>query len=234
MHPFIKEMHTRLCLSIHKFCIFFDFKDLSIYDREENTPVPRTNKVLLHFPSSALKQDFVHSFHLQLPETAHWKISILAALINPFSRICSNSSSSVSSHREHSTVKEPSQNLQAMPSARYKNQTCQFWGQQLSTPQQNHEHRSIFTCSCVNCRMIAVFFQSRVKCMKTSWKMFQMPLSHLWCLCSELHSEGASKYCLNNNTRCQNTPNKNLTTSWTVSTSSASDLALQRQIPGLC
>lgn len=79
MHPFIKEMHTRLCLSIHKFCIFFDFKDLSIYDREENAPVPKTNKLLLHFLSSASKQDFVHSFHLQLPETAHYKISILAA-----------------------------------------------------------------------------------------------------------------------------------------------------------
>lgn len=55
MHPFIKEMHTRVCLSIHKFCIFFDFKDLSIYDREENTPVSRTNKVLLQSLSSAFK-----------------------------------------------------------------------------------------------------------------------------------------------------------------------------------
>lgn len=77
----------------------------------------------------------------------------------------------------------------------------------VSTQPWTHEQRSSFTCSCVNCRMIAFFFQSRVKCMKTSGKMFHMPLSHLWCLCSELHSEGASKKCLNNNTRCQNTPN---------------------------
>lgn len=34
MHPFIKQMHTRICLSIQKFCIFFDFKDLGIYDRK--------------------------------------------------------------------------------------------------------------------------------------------------------------------------------------------------------
>lgn len=82
----------------------------------------------------------------------------------------------------------------------------------LSTQLWTYEQRSNFTCSSVNCRMITIFFQSRVKCMETSRKTFQTPLSHLWCLCSELHSEGASKRCLHNNTRCQKTPNTKI--SW--------------------
>lgn len=79
MHPFIKEMHTRVCLSIHKFCIFFDIKDLSIYDRKKIPQFlgPIKYSCIL-FPQPS-KHECVHSFHLQLPETAHQKISTLVA-----------------------------------------------------------------------------------------------------------------------------------------------------------
>lgn len=182
MHPFTKEMHTRVCLSIHMFCIFFDFKDLSIHDREENTQFLEPIKYSCIFFPWPSKQEFVHSFHLQLPEPTHQKISILAAhkksiqqnmlkfklcLLSQGTTHCEGVFSELPGNAL-SQVQEP--DLSAVRKAAAFNVSTQPW---------THEQRSNFTCSCVNCRMVAFFFQSRVKCMKTSGKMFHMPLSHL-------------------------------------------------------
>lgn len=135
MHPFIKEMHTRVCLSIHKFCIFFDFKDLSMYDREENTPVSRTNKELLHLLSSAFKTRVCSL----VPETAHEKISILAAHnksiqqnMLKFLRFCLISQGTL--HCEGVSL-EPT-------GTSTRTRAVNFERQQLSTSQHHHGHRS--------------------------------------------------------------------------------------------
>lgn len=156
MHPFIKEMHTRVCLSIQKFCIFFDFKDVCIYDRKENrqhTLISRTNKILLQLFPRPSKQKFTLS--ISSYQKLHIRsLQFLQPIINPFSRICLNSSTSpVSSHEEHSTMQESSQNLQAILLAKYKNQTCQFRESKTSafscsTISRTQEQSSNFTCSC--------------------------------------------------------------------------------------
>jgi len=106
MHPFIKEMHARVCLSIHMFCIFFDFTDHCTCDRKENkqrTVVPRTNKILLPLSPWPSTQKFTcsissdYKLHIRL-------FQFLQSKIKPFRRIRLRSSTSpVSSDKEHST-----------------------------------------------------------------------------------------------------------------------------------